>query len=79
MGNVVKNSGGGNLGEGMKEVDGSLIDVCSEYVFEGEKNIGWGEDWERNGLGVYGKRKVGGEKSIEGSGWKDMMTGRGWV
>ena len=60
--NLLNNTAAGNLAQAMKEVDGALIHVSTDYVFQGDKNIPCREDWETNPLGVYGKTKLAGEK-----------------
>ena len=73
--NLLNNTAAGNLAQAMKEVDGALIHVSTDYVFQGDKNIPCREDWETNPLGVYGKTKLAGEKSIEATGCKHIR----WV
>ena len=58
--NLLNNTAAGNLAQAMKEVDGALIHVSTDYVFQGDKNIPCREDWETNPLGVYGKTKLAG-------------------
>lgn len=62
LANLLNNTAAGNLAEAMKEVDGTLIHVSTDYVFQGDRNIPCKEDWETNPLGVYGKTKLAGEK-----------------
>ena len=49
--NLLNNTAAGNLAQAMKEVDGALIHVSTDYVFQGDKNIPCREDWETNPLG----------------------------
>jgi dTDP-4-dehydrorhamnose reductase len=58
LANLLNNTAAGNLAQAMKEVDGTLIHVSTDYVFQGDKNIPCKEDWETNPLGVYGKTKL---------------------
>ena len=73
LANLLNNTAAGNLAQAMKEVDGTLIHVSTDYVFQGDKNIPCKEDWETNPLGVYGKTKLAGEKSIEATGCKHII------
>ena len=70
MSNLLNNTAAGNLAQVMKEVDGTLIHISTDYVFQGDKNIPCKEDWETNPLGVYGKTKLAGEQSIIATGCK---------
>ena len=77
--NLLNNTAAGNLAQAMKEVDGTLIHVSTDYVFQGDKNIPCKEDWETNPLGVYGKTKLAGEKSIEATGCKYIIIRTAWL
>ena len=48
LANLLNNIAAGNLAQAMKEVDGTLIHVSTDYVFQGDKNIPCLEDWEVN-------------------------------
>ena len=39
LANLLNNTAAGNLAQAMKEVDGALIHVSTDYVFQGDKNI----------------------------------------
>jgi dTDP-4-dehydrorhamnose reductase len=79
LANLLNNTAAGNLAQAMKEVDGTLIHVSTDYVFQGDKNIPCREDWETNPLGVYGKTKLAGEKSIEATGCKHIIIRTAWL
>ena len=69
--------------EKVKENDIQVIVNCAavstDYVFQGDKNIPCKEDWETNPLGVYGKTKLAGEKSIEATGCKHIIIRTAWL
>lgn len=79
LANLLNNTAAGNLAQAMKEVDGTLIHVSTDYVFQGDKNIPCREDWETNPLGVYGKTKLAGEKCIEATGCKHIIIRTAWL
>lgn len=76
---LLNNKAAGNLAQAMKEVGGTLIHVSTDYVFQGDRNIPCREDWETNPLGVYGKTKLAGEKSIEATGCKHIIIRTAWL
>lgn len=53
LANLLNNTAAGNLAQAMKEVDGTLIHVSTDYVFQGDKNIPCREDWETNFGGIW--------------------------
>lgn len=79
MANLLNNTAAGNLATAMKEVGGTLIHVSTDYVFQGDRNIPCKEDWETNPLGVYGKTKLAGEKSIEATGCRHIIIRTAWL
>ena len=76
---LLNNKAAGNLAQAMKEAGGTLIHVSTDYVFQGDRNIPCREDWETNPLGVYGKTKLAGEKSIEATGCKHIIIRTAWL
>lgn len=76
---LINNTAAGNLATAMKEVDGTLIHVSTDYVFQGDRNIPCREDWPTNPLGVYGKSKLAGEKSIEATGCRHIILRTAWL
>lgn len=77
--NLINNTAAGNLATAMKEVEGTLIHVSTDYVFQGDRNIPCREDWPTNPLGVYGKTKLAGEKAIEATGCKHIILRTAWL
>lgn len=77
--NMLNNTAAGNLAAAMKEVDGTLIHISTDYVFQGDRNTPCREDWVTNPLGVYGKTKLAGEKAIEATGCKHIIIRTAWL
>lgn len=77
--NLINNTATGNLATAMKEVEGTLIHVSTDYVFQGDRNIPCREDWPTNPLGVYGKTKLAGEKAIEATGCQHIILRTAWL
>lgn len=77
--NLINNTAAGNLATAMKEVEGTLIHVSTDYVFQGDRNIPCREDWPTNPLGVYGKTKLAGEKTIEATGCQHIILRTAWL
>lgn len=68
-----------NLASVMKEVDGTLFHVSTDYVFGNEGNTPRSEDMPLNPLGVYGRTKLHGEQAIEASGCKALIFRTAWL
>ena len=79
LANLLNNTAAGHLAQAMKEVDGTLIHVSTDYVFQGDRNTPCQEDWETNPLGVYGKTKLAGEQSIAATGCKHIIIRTAWL
>lgn len=69
-----------NLALAMKDVDGLLIHVSTDYVFGGDLyNTPCKEDQKGTPTGVYGKTKLQGEKNILTSGCKHVIIRTAWL
>lgn len=77
--NLINNTAAGNLATAMKEADGTLIHISTDYVFQGDRNIPCREDWDTNPLGVYGKTKLAGEQAIKATGCKHIILRTAWL
>lgn len=68
-----------NLAAAMKEVDGTLFHVSTDYVFGSEGNTPRTEEMPLNPLGVYGRTKLHGEQAIAASGCKALIFRTAWL
>ncbi len=68
-----------NLAAAMKEVDGTLFHVSTDYVFGNEGNTPRTEDMPLNPLGVYGRTKLRGEQAIAETGCKAIIIRTAWL
>ena len=69
-----------NLALAMKEVDGLLVHVSTDYVFGGDPyNTPCKEDQKGTPTGVYGKTKLQGEQNILASGCKHIIIRTAWL
>jgi dTDP-4-dehydrorhamnose reductase len=68
-----------NLAMVMKEVDGLLVHVSTDYVFGGDPyNTPCKEDQKGTPTGVYGRTKLQGEQNILASGCKYVIIRTAW-
>lgn len=69
-----------NLATAMKEVDGLLIHISTDYVFGGEPyNTPCKENQKGTPTGVYGLTKLHGEQNIIASGCKYVIIRTAWL
>lgn len=68
-----------NLAAAMKEVDGTLFHVSTDYVFGLDGNTPRSEEMPVSPLGVYGRTKLNGELAIEASGCKALIFRTAWL
>ena len=69
-----------NLAIAMKEVDGLLVHVSTDYVFGGDPyNTPCTEDKKGTPTGVYGKSKLNGEQNIQQVGCHHLIIRTAWL
>lgn len=69
-----------NLAKVMKEVDGWLIQISTDYVFGKEPyNVPCGPDQKGTPTGVYGTTKLHGEQKIIATGCKHVIVRTAWL
>ena len=54
-----------NLALACREIDGTLVQISTDYVFKGNKNTPLVEDDELGPISIYGKSKLRGEENVE--------------
>ena len=68
------------LAEAMKEVNGLLVQISTDYVFGGDPyNTPCREDQKGTPTGVYGKTKLEGEKNIKAVGCDYVIIRTAWL
>ena len=69
-----------NLAVAMKEVNGLLVHISTDYVFGGDPyNTPCKEDQRGTPTGVYGKTKLQGEQNILAAGCKHLIIRTAWL
>lgn len=54
----------GYLAKAMQETGGKLVQVSTDYVFDGNANVPYNEDCPTGPTGVYGRTKLEGERNV---------------
>lgn len=69
-----------NLAKAMKEVDGLLVHISTDYVFGGDPyNTPCREEQQGTPTGVYGKTKLLGEQKIQATGVNYLIFRTAWL
>lgn len=69
-----------NLAKAMKEVDGLLVHISTDYVFGGDPyNTPCREEQQGTPTGVYGKTKLLGEQKIQATGVDYLIFRTAWL
>lgn len=69
-----------NLAQAMKEVNGLLIHISTDYVFGGDPyNIPCREEQQGTPTGVYGRTKLEGEQHIQSCGCDHVIIRTAWL
>ncbi len=79
MAELINATAVGNLARAMKEVEGTLFHVSTDYVFGREGNTPRTEEMPLEPLGVYGRTKLHGEEAIAQSGCKALIFRTAWL
>ena len=67
------------MAEAAKEIGAALVHYSTDYVFDGSKKSPYEETDTPNPINVYGKTKLGGERTIQESGALHLIFRTEWV
>lgn len=76
---LINHIGARNLAEACKVINGFLIHISTDYVFDGTKNTPYTETDEPKPLGIYGETKLRGENAIISSGCEYVIIRTSWL
>lgn len=68
-----------NLADAAKKYQAILIQISTDYVFDGSQNIPYSEEDPTSPLGVYGVTKLQGEQAIVNSGCEYLIFRTSWL
>ncbi len=68
-----------NIVESLKQVNGKLIQISTDYVFDGKKTSPYTEEDETNPINVYGKTKLLAEQYIQNTKIDSVIIRTSWL
>lgn len=68
-----------NLAEAVREVNGTLFHISTDYVFAGDGNIPLTEEMPVHPLNAYGRTKLHGEEAIAAAGCRAIIIRTSWL
>ncbi len=76
---AVNADGAGNVARAAAEIGALIIQVSTDYVFDGESDSPYTESDTPNPLNVYGESKLAGEKAVAESGAEYLTLRTAWL
>ncbi len=76
---AVNATGAGNVGRAAADARALMIQISTDYVFDGEKNLPYVESDAPNPLSVYGESKLAGEQAVAESGCECLILRTAWL
>lgn len=75
----VNAEGAGNLARAAEEIGAEIVQVSTDYVFDGEADAPYDERAETNPLQVYGRTKLAGEEAVREACARHYVVRTAWV
>jgi dTDP-4-dehydrorhamnose reductase len=82
LAHAVNGAAPGAMAEALSETGGRLLQVSTDFVFNGKQGYPYGPEQSRDPLGAYGRSKVAGEEAIEqhfGRNGRGVILRTSWV
>ena len=76
---LVNETGALNLARACARYDAAMIQVSTDYVFDGASHQPYREDDDPAPLNVYGRSKLGGERAVQGALERAIVLRTSWI
>jgi dTDP-4-dehydrorhamnose reductase len=77
--NIINGEAPGVMAMAAQAIDALLVHYSTDYVFDGNASVPYGEDAPTCPLGIYGKTKLAGEHSIRAAGGAHLIIRTAWL
>ncbi len=76
---LINHYAAGYLAEAVQLREGIMVQISTDYVFDGNSNIPYTEDMPTNPLSVYGRTKLAGEKAVQAACENSLIIRTSWL